>query len=115
MADLAHHNLPNAAAGAFTSADILHASEIGLVVPRVSETVDTLGSELGLGVYIDRWPTFAPVGDIYGCFIVVQEQRVWLPTDDLAAAVFPTEAVLAGSEVSVLDLAGLPYRIRRVA
>ncbi len=71
-------------------------------------------SLLGLGVYIDRWPTFAPVGDIYGCFIVVQEERVWLPTDDLAAAVFPTEVLLAGSEAE-LEFAGVPYRIRQVA
>lgn len=112
---IAHHRLPNAAPGAFSSADILYASEIGLVVPRVSETVDTLERELGLGVYIDRWPNFAPVGDVYGVFIVVREERIWLPTDAVAAAVFPTEILLAGTEADGLDLAGLPYRIRRAA
>ena len=110
---IAHHRLPNAAPGAFSSADILHASEIGLVVPRVSQTVASLERELGLGVYVDGWPNFAPVGDIHGVFIVVREERIWLPTDDVAAVVFPTEVVLAGARTDELALAGPPYRVRR--
>ncbi len=112
---IAHHRLPNAASGAFSSADILYASEIGLVVPNVSKVVDALERELGLGVYIDSWPNFAPVGNVYGVFIVVREDRVWLPTDDVEAAVFPTAAEVAGIDGSGLDLEDLPYRIRRAA
>ena len=97
------------ASGAFSSKDILWASEIGLVTPDVPHLVGDLG-RLGLRPYTRLAETFTPVGDIHGLFIVVQSERIWLMTDD-PAKIFPTDVVLASPRTAGLRFADLPYRI----
>lgn len=94
---IARHTLPNSAAGAFDVPDILYASEIGLVVPEVPQAVAALKGRLGIEEYVGVSNVFAPVGNEYGLFIVVQTGRTWFGTENLAAAVFPAEVRLRGA------------------
>jgi catechol 2,3-dioxygenase-like lactoylglutathione lyase family enzyme len=107
---IAHHGLRNGMGGAFSSKDILYASEIGLVVPKVGPVVDDLAEHLGLGVYVKSWKNFAPIGDIHGLFIVVKSDRIWLMTDD-PGKIFPADVVLASPRTEELRFGDLPYRI----
>jgi hypothetical protein len=50
--------------------------EIGLVTNDVLSTVNEL-QQIGLGRWGEVSDTFAPVGDVYGLFIVVKKDRTW--------------------------------------
>jgi catechol 2,3-dioxygenase-like lactoylglutathione lyase family enzyme len=111
---IARHELKNASEGPFGAADILAASEIGVVVDDVPATVDHLGDLVGAAPYPAGQPIsdgFAAVGDATGLFIVVRRERIWLMTEDLPARVFPTEIVLAGPKPGLVELPDLPYTL----
>jgi len=111
---IARHELKNASEGPFGAADILAASEIGVVVDDVPATVDRLAELLGVASYPAGRPIsdgFAAVGDATGLFIVVRRERIWLMTEDLPARVFPTEIVLGGPKPGLVELPDLPYSL----
>ncbi len=110
---IAHHELPNAAAGDFSSRDILFACEIGLVAPDLGVLLAEIDQRLGLGPFFAASDSFAPVGDRHGLFICVKERRIWLATD-LAAATYPVDVTLRGTGEEIIELADLPFRIRTV-
>jgi catechol-2,3-dioxygenase len=105
---IARHNLPNARSGAFTPEEILHASEIGLVVEDVPAAVRELKSRLGLPTYRQGSNVFEPVGDEHRLLIVAQKGRPWMHR---ASEIFPTVATLYGAEAGQCDLAGYPYAV----
>ncbi|OFE17224.1 hypothetical protein BA895_17405 [Humibacillus sp. DSM 29435] len=73
---------------------ILSISEIGIGVPDVSATVRWLSRELALPPFFSQGESFAPVGDHDGLLIVVQQDRIWFPTQSLRAARGPLEVRL---------------------
>ncbi len=108
---IVQHDLANGITGPFSSEHILWQSEIGLVVPDVPAAEEQIAGALGLHYYIDHSPNFSPIGDIRGLLIVVQHDRVWLPTTNVHAAVFPTELTLSGAGAGQWNPAGQPYSV----
>jgi len=87
--------LDNAAAGAFSSADLLCVSEVGVAVPDVRAVAARLRAEAGLEAYGDEpEESFAAVGDVHGLLILVTPGRAWVPTKNrlVTAAVTFVEA-----------------------
>lgn len=83
----------------------LHAiSEVGIAVPDVPAAVHRLGADMGLPPFPPQGPTFAPVGGHDGLLIVVQEDRVWFPTEGLTAAGGPVHVQVEGSRQTGCDL-----------
>lgn len=109
---IAHHDLGNGTSEPFDADQILYVSEIGLVVPDVPAVQAKVGEQLGLAPYHGSSDTFAPLGDIHGLLIVCKKDRIWLPTTDVAADVFPTRVELNGIRGTV-NWDALPYAIHR--
>jgi catechol-2,3-dioxygenase len=105
---IARHSLPNARSGAFAPADVLHASEIGLVVKDVPAAVRMLKDRLGLPMYRSGSEEFEPLGDEHRLLIVVREGRPWMERE---SGIFPTSATLYGERVGLCELAGHPYAV----
>lgn len=108
---IARHDLPNAAEGEFTPADILYASEIGLVVDDVPATVALVQRELGLGVYKNQSRYFAPLGDEHALLILVQRKRLWTPDKKREAEVHPLTATIRSLKNRELKLPDYGYRV----
>ena len=108
---IAHHELPTAASGAFSSRDILFACEIGLVAPRLDGLLSELSSRLDLKPFLSGGDSFVPVGDRHGLFICVKEDRIWLGSD-LPAMSYPVVATLGGRKQDSVEITGLPFTIR---
>jgi len=109
---IVHHDLANGASEPFGPQHILWQSEIGLVVPDVPAAEKQIADALGLHYYRDHSPVFSGIGDVRGQLIVVKKDRVWLPTLDVHADVFPTEVELGGISKGTLEVPGLPYSVR---
>jgi len=109
---IVHHDLANGNSEPFSEKHILWESEIGLVVPNVPAAEREIEQALGLRYYRDHYPDFAPVGDLRGQLIVVKKDRVWLPTLDVHADVFPTEVALSGTNGRTLNISESPYFLR---
>ncbi|MFY0545862.1 VOC family protein [Brevibacillus sp. H7] len=92
---IARHNLSNRGTGAFTPADILRVSEIGLPVDDVMQTIDDLQLALNIGAWREPSRQFAPLGSEDGMFIIVQKGRIWFMTDKPAEA-FPLRVKIKG-------------------
>jgi catechol-2,3-dioxygenase len=78
---IARHRLPNAIDRPFTLNDLLHISEIGVVVDDTTQATQALQA-VGLAPFGEPLETFAPVGDDEGLLIVVKAGRTWFPTQD---------------------------------
>ena len=108
---IARHDLDNAANGDFSPADMLYASEIGLVVDDVPETVDAVKQQLKLGVYRGMFNAFAPLGDAHALLILVKRNRLWTPDKTRAAKVHPVRATIRGERTGSLNLKDLGCHI----
>lgn len=111
---IAHHDLENGTRKKFDSNQLLHVSEIGLVAPDVPTFEAQITKYLGLTPYISSSEVFSPLGDVNGLLIVVQQDRIWLPTVDVPAGVFPTDIVLGGTQ-NQHTCADLPYKFRSLS
>lgn len=97
---IARHNLRNGREGEFSARDILHVSEIGLVVDDVGATVSAAEKQLGMGVFAgSSSEQFAASGDDHRLLIIAKRGRVWNAGTKAArpAEVFPVEATLTGT------------------
>jgi catechol-2,3-dioxygenase len=108
---IAHHTLDTARPGDFSLDDVLYNSEIGIVTPNVNQTVDTIKDPLGIRDVPGASPVFSAVGDAHGYFIVVKRDRVWLPTDDVAAKTHPVRAWLKREDRVTFGLPELNVRV----
>ncbi len=110
---IARHDLKNAAEGPFTSKDILHASEIGLISRDVMATSAELQSALSWPVYRSAGPDFQPIGDAHGLIIVFPTGRNWGYADgrDRGTEICSTEVSVRGGQENVFGVPDLPYRI----
>lgn len=69
---------------------ILFVSEMGIVTPKVPDTVSFIQQHYGIPVFSKQPPMaeFAALGTDRGLFVVVAENRAWYPTQ-IPAASFP--------------------------
>ena len=111
---IARHTARTAAHETFSSASLLAISEVGLACGNVPATTTWFRTMLGLPAYHDQSPTFAPVGDEAGLFIVVQNGREWFPNTGVLATPLPTEIVIAGERAGAFRVPDLPYQVRTV-
>ncbi len=112
MEFIARHNLPNMSLQSFGSRSIREVSEVGLPVANVRESVNTVQSRLGIGVFdAGDGETFTALGDEHGLFITVKRGRAWFPTSDRYADFYPLGVKLQGTQDRHVTLAGLPYEI----
>lgn len=90
-------DLENSTVGAFSAADLLSISEIGVAVPDVRAAAERLQGEAGLTSYGgEPEESFAAVGDVHGLLILVSPGRVWFPTSDRRSAAVPTSVQATG-------------------
>ena len=106
---IAHHDLKNARPGEFTSDDILHVNEIGIVVDDVPKTVLAMKERMAISPFIPASNVFAPVGTRQGSFIVVKKDRLWFPEQKSPAIVCPTVATIRAPKHADILIQGCPY------
>ena len=95
---IARHRRPNATAGPFSFADILHISEVGIPVDDTIGAANDLQSTFGIRPFDEPSETFAPMGSDDGLLILVRTGRIWKPTDDQAALPLPLHVEARGIE-----------------
>jgi catechol-2,3-dioxygenase len=110
---IARHDLKNSASGEFGPKDILYASEIGLVVDDVPQTVRQIKASLGFEYFKGgyRSDSFTPVGDAHALLILVKRNRLWFPNQKQAAKVHPVQATIRGPGAGRLHDADLDYKV----
>jgi catechol 2,3-dioxygenase-like lactoylglutathione lyase family enzyme len=111
---IGRHDLRNAAPGPFTSADILHASEIAWVVDDVPATAAKLKAVAGVSQYKGGSDQFAALGDEHGLLLVMKRGRVLnfnQASDAKAARVFRTRATVRGEQPARHEFPGFPYEV----
>jgi len=82
----------------------LSLSEVGIGVPSVAGAVRALTGELGLPTFPPQGAQFAPVGGHDGLIILVDQNRIWFPTDAQQAARGPVTVKLAAPRAGRLSL-----------
>ena len=111
---IARHDLKNAAGGSFESEDILHASEIGLIVDDVPAAALKLREVVGLEQYRGGDEQFTAIGDEHGLLLVIRRGRTlnFNPSDpEKAARVFRTVARVRGVRREKVLLPHFPYEV----
>jgi catechol-2,3-dioxygenase len=83
---IARRDLQNQSEAAFDGRSLLYVSEIGVVVPSVSECVRTLREQHGILPYEKQsvLGNFAALGNPEGLLILSTPARKWFPTDTVA-------------------------------
>lgn len=109
---IARHDLGNGATGPFTTADIIYASEIGLVVDDQQSSAETLNADLGLPVYPRGTPRWWAMGDELGLLLCIPK-RIWGENTDRPKhfAVYPTAASIRGAGPRSYTVPDYPYEI----
>ena len=82
----------------------LSLSEVGIGVPSVAGAVRALTGQLGIPTFPPQGAQFAPVGDHDGLIILVDQNRIWFPTDAQQAARGPLTVKLAAPQIGRLSL-----------
>jgi hypothetical protein len=110
---IARHDLKNAAAGPFSTADILYASEIAYVVDDVSTAVGTVEKVTGLEQYRGGSDQFAAMGDEQGLLLIMKRGRIisFDAQDRKAVSVFSTSATIRGNQVAEYRFPSFPYAV----
>jgi catechol-2,3-dioxygenase len=111
---IARHDLKNAAEGGFSSADILYASEIGLIVDDVPTTASKLKEVVGEDQYRGGSDQFTALGDEHGLLLVMKRGRMlnFNPsTAEKAARVFRTNVRVRGGQRTQYRFPGFPYEV----
>jgi catechol-2,3-dioxygenase len=107
---IAREDLPAKAGEDFGPEDLLHISEIGLVVDDVPGMVQQLKTRLGIEVYRDSsFEDFAMLGDINGMLILVKRGRLWSPDERQPAVVSPVRVSFLGTLAQQITLEPYPY------
>ncbi|BDZ50067.1 hypothetical protein GCM10025867_23080 [Frondihabitans sucicola] len=86
------------AARAFSAADILGVSEVGVAVAGLPVVAGRL-ADAGVPPFRDTSETFAPTGGADGMLILVAPGRAWFPTTDRVAAERPITVYATGGMV----------------
>jgi hypothetical protein len=108
---IARHNLKNAVNDDFDASQILNVSEIGLPSENVIGLANDLCSQLGLSVFKQESnPTFTPIGDDNGLFILPIQNRIWMPDSGVPAKMLPVK-VSGNANGKIWEVRGVPYMI----
>ena len=108
---IARHDLQNAAAGPFTSRDILYASEIGLIADDVPALAGDLQKTFGLEAYRGGSDQFTAVGDEIGLLLVMKRGRNLGFGEGRPAGVFATAVTLRAARLATYSAPGFPFEI----
>jgi catechol-2,3-dioxygenase len=110
---IARHDLKNGDNSPFSWADILYASEIGLVVDDVAEAVDALKNMTALSPYKGGDGNFMAMGDEYGLLLVMKRGRVVDFTGNLENGVreYRTGVNLRGAKAAKHQVLSHPYHL----
>lgn len=107
---IARQDLPAKAGEDFGPQDILHISEIGLVVDDVPSAVQQLKTRPGIEVYRDSsFEDFAQLGDINGVFVLVSKGRLWALDERQPAVISPVRVSILGALAQQITLEPYPY------
>jgi len=106
---IAREDLPARAGEDFGAEDILHISEIGLVVDDVPGRALLLKTRLGIEVYRgSSFEDFAQPGDINGVLVLVKRGRLWAPDERQPAVVSPVQIGILGTLAGQISLEPYP-------
>jgi len=83
---------------------LLSVSEVGIGVPDVAGAVRALTTQLALPVFPPQEPQFAPVGSHDGLLVLVDQTRIWFPTDGVLPATGPVAVTLRAPRAGQLSL-----------
>jgi catechol-2,3-dioxygenase len=110
---IARHTLKNPAHGAFSSADILYASEIGLIVDDVTKAASSLAQVVGLKQYRGGSDQFTAMGDEQGLLLVMKRGRVvsFDSPRKKAVNVFHTGVAVRGDRTTRWGIPKFPYEV----
>jgi catechol 2,3-dioxygenase-like lactoylglutathione lyase family enzyme len=102
---IARHTLSNDEVGAFSEAQLLNVSEIGVCAESVPDAVKTVTETTHMPIYRGAGGTeFTAVGDENGLFITVRRGRIWYPNTGVPANDLPVEVTFSEN--------GIHYRAR---
>ena len=108
---IARHEMKNAVAGDFDSAQILNVSEIGLPSENVVGLANDLCTKLRLSIFRQEPnETFTPIGDNDGLFILPIKDRIWMPQSGVPARLLPVR-VRGNANGKEWEVHGMPYEI----
>jgi len=110
---IARHDLKNGDIAPFSWADILYASEIGLVVDDVATTAATLRDVATVSQYKGGNDQFMAMGDEYGLLLVMKRGRVidFTANPENGVRVYRTAVTVRGPKASKHSFEDYPYRI----
>ncbi len=110
---IARHTLQNAAPGPFAAADILCASEIGLIVDDVRPAAATLKEVAGVGQYRGGDDHFTALGDEHGLLLVMKRGRsiAFDSPRKRLVDVFRTAVSVRGPKPAKYPFPGFPYEV----
>jgi len=108
---IARHTLDNGAPGAFTSQDILYASEIGFVTGDVPTTALLFQEALDLPQYGGGSERFRAIGDEHGLLLVMKQGRVMGFGSGQPIHTNPVRARISKGPKAGFEVKGHPFRI----
>ena len=108
---IARHDLNDGDASPFSWADILYASEIGLIVDDVAATAAMVGETAAVTQYKGGNDEFVAMGDEYGLLLVMKRGRIldFTSNPDHGAHVYPTGVTVRGPKTGKQQIGTYPY------
>jgi hypothetical protein len=108
---IARHDLKNGDTSPFSWADILYASEIGLIADDVPAMAKKLADAAGVMPYRGASDQFTAMGDEYGLLLVMKRGRVidFTSNPHNAVRVYRTGVNVRGLKAAKHDLVDYPY------
>jgi catechol-2,3-dioxygenase len=110
---IARHDLDNDGPDdrPFSLAEILHLSEIGLVVDDVPAAAKTVKEALGIETYVSASSAFEPVGDQHGLLLMMKTGHPMAFDQGCRRGIHATEVRLRRRRPVHVALEGYPYRL----
>ena len=110
---IARHDLKNGDSGPFSWADLLYASEIGLIVDNVAATAATLTNLAAVPQYRGGSDEFMAMGDEYGLLLVMKRGRVidFTSNPHNGVRVYRTAVSVRGPKTIKHQFAEYPYQL----
>jgi catechol 2,3-dioxygenase-like lactoylglutathione lyase family enzyme len=110
---VARHDLKNGHGGRFGWSDLLHVSEIALIVDDVAGTAEKMAGPIGLRPRKGGTADVAAIGDEYGQIVLTKRGRPFdfASNPQRGAGVYRTGITLRAEEPGQYELAGYPYQV----
>lgn len=110
---IARHDLKNGDRARFGWTDLLHVSEIALIVDDVAGTAEKLAGAAGLSPYKGGTADVAAIGDEHGLILLMKRGRPFdfSSNPQHGAGVYRTGITLRAAEPGTYEVAGYPYQV----